>query len=288
MGQVKKCRSKKHNFGGCGNPRCPEGLSIKMALEEAVENHDLNSFLAAREMQDVEPSYLSLTRGVAKMIFSKEDKYATFQVVVKRPAVMEYIQSVDKTNLKSFESISDMERYLNGIYRPYARVSLRDYTEDNQWGKPPSGFDLKRLSVANLEVDADVRGQGVGRHIRATILKFADEHNYVVTGTPTESGDGTVEHTDRNDAEYKAHCIAHRERLVKFYLDTGYEYNYAVHNWGQKDYLTGEPFPEDKEWEKKLHPAAAEFLRKSGSYIRWPNNTIPDNWKASAAVPTSS
>jgi hypothetical protein len=38
--------------------------------------------------------------------------------------------------------------------------------------------------------------------------------------------------------------------------------------------------PKNDEWEKKLHPDAAQFLRKSGLYIRWPNNKVPQNWAA--------
>lgn len=278
MVQVKKCRSTRHRFGGCGNPRCPEGLSIKAALEDAVKNHDLNSFLAARDLEGAKPSYLSIRDGMRTMYLSKDDETAQFNFPANRPAVAEQIKSIDKTELKSFDTVAEMENHLNSLYRPYAYISLREYTEDKAYIK--SGLDLKRLSVANMRVDADVRGLGVGRHMRATLMKFADEHNYVITGTPTESGDGTMEQTKDNYEEFKAHCLAHKARLEKFYLDSGYEYNYAYHPWGEGDYWTGEPFPENPDWEKKLHPKAAHFLRESGFYIRWPNNQIPDNWKA--------
>lgn len=280
MLKIKKCQSKKHNLGGCGDPRCPEGLSIKAAMDEAVDNHDLNSFLAAKDLENAKTPYLRIKHGIAEMTFSEEGKHAVFKFIANRPEAVQHIQSIDKTHLPSFDSVSEMQTYLQDLYRPYAYVSLRDYTDANSWR--PSGYDLKRLSVADLGVDADVRGMGVGRHIRATVLKFADEHNYVVTGTPTEAGDGTVERRSDNYEEYKAHCLAHKARLEKFYLDTGYEYNYACWNYSEKDYWTGEPYPSDENWEKKLHPTAITFLRDSGSYIRWPNGEVPENWKAGA------
>jgi GNAT superfamily N-acetyltransferase len=136
-----------------------------------------------------------------------------------------------------------------------------------------------------MRVDADVRGTGIGRHMRATILKFADEHNYVVTGTPTESGDGSLSRTDDNKDEFKAHALAHKARLEKFYLDSGYEYNYAYVPVSSKNYWTNEPYPRNEEWVQKLNPAAARFLQDSGFYVRWPNNEIPKNWKAGARKP---
>lgn len=284
MVKIKKCKSIRHRFGGCGNPRCPEGLSIKAALDDAVKNHDLNSFLAAKEMEGAKPSYLRIDQGMMNMMLATEEKVATFKYPISRPEVYEHIKNIDKTNVPSFEDIKSMESYLNNLYDPYARVRLHEYKESETYRD--SGFDLKRLSVGDMRVDADLRGLGVGRHMRATVLKFADEHNYVVTGTPTESGDGTMERTDDNHEEFKAHALAHKARLEKFYLDSGYEYNHAyIPVSPGTNYWTGEKYERDVEWEKKLHPAAARFLHDSGFYVRWPNNEIPKNWKAGARKP---
>jgi GNAT superfamily N-acetyltransferase len=279
MVQIKKCQSRKHKFGGCGNPRCPEGLSIKAALEDAVNKHDLNAFLAAKDMVGAKPSSLLLDRGMLNMHLSKKDQYASFKFPVTRPDAVEYVRSIDKKDLRSFSSADEMQDYLNDLYRPYANIRTHEYIDER------SGYNLKRISVSDMSVDADMRGMSIGRHMRATVLKFADENNYVVTGTPTESGDGTMEHTNSNEEEFKAHALAHKARLEKFYLDSGYEYNYAFAPYGKGDYWTGEPFPRDTEWEKKLHPDAAHFLRDSGFYVRWPNNEIPKNWKAGARKP---
>lgn len=279
MIKIKKCRSRKHSSGGCGNPRCPEGLSIKAALEEAVQKHDLNSFLQAREMTEARPSYMRTENGMRQLFMTDADKSAVFSYPANRPNVVEQIKKIDKTSIPSFETVDDLQNHLNDLYRPYAHVRIREETDSGRMYK--NSFGLKRLGVGDMQVDADVRGLGVGRHMRATILKFADEHNYAVTGTPTEGGDGTMTETDTNHEEYKAHCLAHKARLEKFYLDSGYEYNYACIPFG-KNFWTGEPYPENKKWEKKLHPAAASFLRNSGFFIRWPNNEVPENWKAGA------
>lgn len=260
-------------------------MSIKAAINEAVNNHDLNSFLAAREMEDARPSYLRIDRGMMSMTMANKEKSVLFKYPVSRPEVREHIQSIDKTQLQSFDDVDSMESYLNDLYGPYARVNLCEYKESDNTYRD-SGFDLKTLSVADMRVDADLRGLGVGRHMRATILKFADEHNYVVTGTPTESGDGTLEHTNDNHEEFKAHALAHKARLEKFYLDSGYEYNHAyIPVYPGTNYWTGEKYERDEKWEEKLHPSAARFLRESGFYIRWPNNEIPKNWKAGARKP---
>lgn len=275
MVQIKKCQSKKHDFGGCGDPRCPEGMSIQAAVDDAVKNRDLNSFLAARELQGATPVALERDRGLMSLTFASNGKQAQFNYPANRPEVAEHIRSIDKNNLLSFDNAESMKAYLNRLYDPYACVDFHEYVDNH------SGFDLKRLSVADMKVDADVRGMGVGRHMRATIMKFADEHNYVITGSPTEIGDGNMKHTKENAEEFKSHALAHKARLVKFYLDSGYEYNYALDTFRYVDYWTNEPFPQDGEWEKKLHPDAANFLRHSGHYIRWPNNKVPKNWAAS-------
>lgn len=278
MIKVKKCRSRKHSYGGCGSSRCPEGMSIKAALDDAVKNHDLNSFLEARdiELKSMRTPMLVMNRGMVDLMLSAEGKSAQFKYPANRPLAVKAINKIDKSKLPSFDDVKSMESYLNDLYHPYAHVSLREYNDKD------SGLGLNRLSVATMHVDADLRGVGVGRHMRATILKYADEHNYVVTGTPTEQGDSTISRDYDNEEEFIAHALAHKARLEKFYLDSGYEYNYAYSPKSPKDYWTGEPMPKNDEWEKKLNPAAAQFLRDSGMYVRWPNNQVPKNWEASA------
>lgn len=274
MVKVKKCRSRKHSFGGCGSSRCPEGMSIKAALDDAVKNHDLNSFLDARdiELKTVKHPMVNLDRGMINLMMVTEGKSAQFKYPANRPLVVKEIKKIDKTQLQSFDDVKSMESHLNDLYRPYAYVSIKEYAgNDNE-------LNLKRLSVANMHVDADLRGMGVGRHIRATILKFADEHNYVVTGTPTDMGDGTLDRNHDNEEEFKANALAHKARLEKFYLDSGYEYNYAYSPQSPRELWSGELKPTDSDWEKKLNPSAAEFLRHSGVYVRWPNNKVPQNW----------
>jgi hypothetical protein len=124
MVQIKKCQSKKHSIGGCGAPRCPEGLSIKAALDEAVKNHDLNSFLSARAMVGATPSWLDSKQGMMTLTLADEEKRAWFKYPANRPEVLEHIQSIDKSQVLSFENPESMEEYLNTLYRPYASVFL--------------------------------------------------------------------------------------------------------------------------------------------------------------------
>jgi GNAT superfamily N-acetyltransferase len=253
-------------------------MSIKAALDDAVKNHDLNSFLDARdiELKTVKNPMVNLDRGMINLMMVTDGKSAQFKYPANRPLAVKAIKKIDKTQLQSFDSVKNMESHLNDLYRPYAYVSIKEYASDD------NGLDLKRLSVANMHVDADLRSMGIGRHLRATILKFADEHNYVVTGTPTDKGDGTIDRNYDNEEEFQANALAHKARLEKFYLDFGYEYNYAYSHQTERELWSGELKPKDSEWEKKLNPSAAEFLRLSGVYVRWPNNKVPQNWSASS------
>lgn len=269
--KIKKCRSKKHSYGSCGDPRCPEGLSIQAALETAARDKNLSEFFAIREKSDIQPTHLGLDNGFARLwVQTKgkgEDKPLIF--VADRPAVRAAASKINRTTIPSFKTVKEMEAHINDLYRPYAHVSLREYHNQK--------LGVTRLSVADMKVDADLRGQGIGQWIRSTITKHCDENGYIITGTPTNGGDGSMEQFDSNYEEYKAMALAHRQRLINFYLRNGYEYNYAVDNYdnGHGDYWTKEPFPKNQEWVDQFNPEAQNFIAESGSYIRWPNGVIP-------------
>lgn len=287
MVQIKKCRSVRHHLGGCGDPRCPEGLSIKAAMKEAVDNKDVAAFLKARALLDGKPTALFVDKGFNSLYVQNRETKEETQVrfVASRPEIAKAVnEALDRTVFPSFETIDELTSYINDAYRPYARLQVYDYEDEVK------GF--KRLSVASMHVDADLRSQGIGKYMRKLLCKFADEKGYILTGTPTNSGDGSIEHTNDNEEEFKAHAIAHRNRLIKFYLDNGYEYNYAYIpvDYSRGDYWTKEPYPENQEWVDKLNPDAQKFLSQSGFYIRWPNGEIPKNMlaKKRRSKPTSS
>lgn len=266
MVQIKKCQSKKHNGQGCGDPRCPEKTSVEAALSEAVQYGDLNKFLAIKEQTEE-----NLPSGLAAVIWKKKqsEEFRNQQLLLN----LGQVQYNLGTELKSYPDFISLQNGLNKQFHPHAVLSVE------RLGNDSSGFDLKGLSVEDMQVNPEYRNMGIGRYMRATILKFADENNYVVTGIPTDRGDGSIKSYEEGFLE---HALAHRTRLENWYLNHGYEYNYAFSAAGSPDPLTGGTYPTDPSWENKLHPAAIEYLRESGFYIRWPNNKVPENWKAGA------
>jgi GNAT superfamily N-acetyltransferase len=266
MVTIKKCQSKKHNFGGCGDPKCPEGLSIQKAVETAAKDGNISAYFTARQLQDKNNKSLYISNGIASLFIES----SIYKFVASRPEVVKEINSYDRSTIPSFNSYEDLKEHL-GSYRPYAYAMVQKYD-----GYGPDG-NITRLSVGTMEVDADLRGMGLGSYFRKVISKYADENSYILSGTPTNSGDGTMDHNDDNTEQFRQHALDHRARLEHFYLRTGYEHNYgtmpSVHS--QKDYLTNKPTPHDAKWYAKFNEYGQNLLADAGSYIRWPNNTIP-------------
>lgn len=264
------------------DPICLEGKSIQVAKDVVVMSNNSNSFIAVR-------ARLSLSRMKAwfRGTFSTSDRNENANEAVGTPKLpdaemfthIQIIRDIDQKDLPSFTEIGDLANHLNSLYRPYAEVVISPIVGNSEAG-------LKALSVDDMQVDEGLRGLGVGRHMRATILRFSDENNYAVLGIPTSAGDGTVEF---EHPAFKEHALAHRQRLEKFYLDSGYEYNYAFepayHSLfdpllGRTDELTGEEYPNNPEWKEQFSPEALMTLEDSGLYVRWPNSEIPKSWKA--------
>jgi GNAT superfamily N-acetyltransferase len=226
---VKKCRSTKHQTGGCGNPRCPEGQTLKAAVDTALASKDINTYIEAKSKLDA-------------------------------------VKAVDKTQLPSFDEADDLEIYAQQTY-PGALL-YRVYEDDS----------MKWTSVtADIKVKPEMRSAGIGRHLRRALIKHCDEKKKILFGVPTNEGDGTELSTPE---EQKAHNLTHRRRLEKFYLDSGYEYNYCYKSSLRVDPLTKEPFPSNEEWKAQFTPEAQAFLAHTGFYIRWPKGVIPKNMLA--------
>lgn len=264
MVQIKKCQSKKHNGQGCDDPRCPQRVSTAAALHDAVLSGNLNEFLAIKEK--IEDAPLS---GIAGIIWKKKQT----QEFENEKLLLDDKKENQDMGLESYPDFRSLQKGLNDRFRPKATLILEDL------GRDTSGYNLRGISVEDMQVRPEFQGMGIGRYMRATILKFADEHNYVVTGIPTDVGDGTVRSHEEGFLE---HALSHRRRLEQWYLNHGYEYNHAFSEAGKPDHLTGGNYPYDSSWKSQLHPAAIEYLSGSGFYVRWPNNEIPDNWKADA------
>jgi hypothetical protein len=284
MVAIRKCQSRKHNFNGCGDPRCPEGLSIEVALTDAVNNGSLDEFFAVRDKTKVDAKSLFNRDGFGLLII--QDPNSEFIIPIKvplnRPEVKKEIAEIDKTIIPSFDNLDELRQHIRDLYHPYARISL---VEHKGYENP----ELRSVSVGTLQVDAGLRGMGVGQHMRSMLTKFADEHELVISGTPTNGGDGQMsEPDDKNSAAWRTwrdKALAHRQRLERFYLRNRYQ-----KNWGWRtlsynntiDYLTKEDLViGNKKWEKQFNPAALEYLGISvGQYVRFPNGVIPEVFAA--------
>jgi hypothetical protein len=89
MVTIKKCQSKKHSFGGCGDPRCPEGLSIQNAMEHALKDQDVMAYIEARQLKDLKPNMLFIDNGMAALFVnhSGEEQTDTLRFKANRPEV---------------------------------------------------------------------------------------------------------------------------------------------------------------------------------------------------------
>lgn len=257
MTRVQKCRSKNRNpnGGGCGDPQCPEGRNRD--IDEAVRFVDLSAYVAAREALEEETPLppLSLPSGSTR---------PTRNLALPGASPRERIAKIDQTHIPSYPDAASLEEGLNTLYRGYGSVTLILVKEQG----------LQFVEVEWMEVKKEFRGLGVGRHMRACILKFGDENNYPVAGTPTPAGDGTVSQEHQEDCS--ANRLSHRKRLEKFYLDSGYEYNYGYYQ--KRDELTGKDLPQNPEWVEQFNPAAKAVLWTGGTYMKWPNGVIPASW----------
>ena len=259
-------------------------------IYKSVQDDD--SFITARDIEESKLSFSRVRDWIKGMLFSNWQPSASTDDLrtdpeAPRPEMLERIQqirNIDKTELPSFTDIGALSNHLNDLYAPEAYVSIFPIFDESEAG-------LKAFSVDDMKVEEHLRGEGVGRHMRATILKFADENNYAVTGSPTMEGDGSV---GILEPDFRTHALAHRTRLEKFYLDSGYEYNYAFEPAPSylfdpahlnKDELTGEDYPSNPSWKDQFNREATAMLRDSGFYVRWPNNQIPDDWKTGSYSP---
>lgn len=262
----KKCLSRKHQrYGSCGSSKCPEGLYLPTALATAQQKHDLDKFLLQHNL-DPNTAQLSYFNGLIDLQFRKQSQTLSFIYPVQRPEAQKIISRIPKHTTRSFRHVSEMEYYLNKLYHPYASVSLSYCTEPSH--------ELNQLYVGEMNVDFDVRGNGIGRHMRATICRFASERGYAVFGSPTETGDGTITEHCGDIEKYNEHCLQHKQRLEEFYLSSGYELNrvYAPQSTGEARRI------EDVEWAQKFNESALQILREAERFVRWPEGKIPANW----------
>ena len=258
---IRKCQSKKHLTGGCGDPQCPEGLSIQVALQDALKNDDIVAYLEARGKLKQKPERVKKVNGYVEIDFGpvKHGKHAVALVEPNRPEFKTAIAGLDKTKILSFGNIRRIEAYFNEKYAGAATVKLTVKKDvETGWAE---------LHVMNLNVDSDLRGLGIGTEIRKTLIRHADEQGYILGGSPTSAGDGSTARTGAYDPEWEASAEAHRQRLVKFYLKHGY-----ILNPSEKSAT--------KENSDGLTSNAKAFLTTiEAKYIKLPNGVYPEGMR---------
>ncbi len=285
VNRIKKCQSRKHNFGGCGDPKCPEGLSIKAALDTAVKNGDLDAFFTVKEQSNLKVSGLYGTWGWGDLHVSEPTtgRSANVKVKLNRSEFVEATRAIDKTIIPSFNSLSEFRAWVDGTYGFGVYYDLVEYkTADNAYfGRPDMGMDV--ISVAQIIVDADIQGMGISNHLKTALVKYADEHNVILSGTPTNSGDGKLQEGQEGWVE---NALAHRARLERSYQKFGYIKNpCASRRYNSVDYLTREKSKYDWAGSRKFTEKAEYFLREQGDWIRFPKETIPPKFLAKKPRP---
>ncbi len=254
---IRKCQSKKHLTGGCGDPQCPEGLSIQVALQDALKNDDIVAYLEARGKVKEKPEWVKKVDGYVEIDFgaAKYGKHVVALVEPNRPDFKKAVAGLDKTKILSFANVKRIEAYFNERYAGAVTVKLAVKKDAN------SGW--AELHVVNLNVDSDLRGLGVGTEIRKTLIRHADESGYILGGSPTTGGDGSKLRTGAYDPEWETFAEKHRQRLVGFYLKHGYILN-------PTDYDAPKDNP------IRLTANGKAFLTTiEAKYIKLPNNEYP-------------
>ena len=267
MVTIRKCRSLKHRLGGCGDPKCPEGLSLKAALDEALKSNDLDAYFTAREKESLRATRLLGRDGWGTLsVEDKNGKEAKVRIPLARKDLVEQVKAIDKNIIPSFNSIDEFRAYVEKVYGKAVVYSLvQDAKDDNH-------YPVEVLGVSQITVAPDVRGLGISNHLKKILVKYADEHNAIITGTPTNSGDGTI---IEGQEGWHDNALAHRERLIRSYKKFGYEKNPCFSFSDKTDYLTGEPHEYDREQISKFTPVAQRMLSNTGIWVRWPNGVIP-------------
>ncbi len=198
MSSIPRCQSKNRKPGGCGDPRCPENIYLQNAINTAIDNGDIESFLTARELFPItikrdsngitDTLTVSEKQDASRKILGKTFK--TKKIVSKEITVPSAIAAslVDKTDQPVFPSMKAVTGYAKTLYGD-AIMNLN--VLDNY---PVEGF----VSLANIVVAPDSRGYGVGKHIIGMLNKSADLTGRVISLSPAVSDDGQLQRPDRD------------------------------------------------------------------------------------------
>lgn len=277
MVAVRKCQSKKHHVGGCGDPKCPEGLSLEAALQEAYRTENVNLYLKLKEMENPVVRHvwreLSTGYGVALIDSSNSEYGLEIPVMLQREGLREQVAAVDKTVFPDCETIEDLEEWCDNTYGK--EVLWRLVEEDPFTDKETT---VEAVSVSQVAVPADLRGLGVSSHLKKALCRFADQKGMILSGTPTNAGPGNYKRQTQNDPEWLSAAVKHRDRLEHSYQNHGYVRNpfWRSTEPNNLDYLTGQPHIYDTSKHDLFTEKAAQYLQKLGKWVRFPNQQVPN------------
>jgi GNAT superfamily N-acetyltransferase len=267
------CRSKKHSFRGCKDPRCPEGLYLQGLMDSAVQHGELDALFDHAKQATLKPVRLRVPTGSDLRGFwelevqdPRTGEYATTRVTPNRPALRAQAEAVDRVSMRDFEDIREFSQYVKDTYGEGVSYHIweEEPTERAPWGV---------IHIGDMRVDADLRGLGISRHLKQLVCRYADQKGLFIAGTPTNSGDGTTKEGEPNHNE---RALAHRDRLVRAYYRNGYVDNpcwltsYKNGDWLSKDYQVL-----DRVTINHFSAVGERFLAEQGQYIRFPNGEVP-------------
>lgn len=242
-----KCQSKhKDAAGGCGDPKCPESSGYNKALNTAVANKDLNGFLDAQNDINMKNKPEAKKR---MSVFMRLKIRSHDNILKDINNDIDFVNNINKTYIRQFSSFSHLDNYVKHEYKDFVSLNVMQ------------NYPIDRVTtLSNIFVNSSLRGKGVGKHIVSMINATADHTNQVIVLEPALDEQGRVKYVGLNDDEVTAAHTYH-DKLVAYYEDLGYEplINYK----------------------NQINPEMYKALAYGGSMVRFPRNSIPENFKPS-------
>jgi GNAT superfamily N-acetyltransferase len=248
-------------------------MHIDSLLKQALESGNLDGVYTQVEKARLKPVYVNDpdydTSGYMELVLAdpETDKTVKARLIPRRPAYRAAAEAVDRSVIHDFENVKQLEQYARDSYPVGVAYTVYE-SEPNEWTK------WGDIHVSQITIDADLRGLGIASHLRKMLTRYADKKGYIISGTPTNRGDGTS--VEEQDADHKARALKHRERLVASYYRSGYVDNPCWHASGYNgDWLTGEFQVHDPLTQDDFTPEGVKFLSEQGQYVRFPNGKVP-------------
>jgi GNAT superfamily N-acetyltransferase len=253
-----------HTPHGCKNKNCPKGLSKDWAKKQIAKDADLQAQLASHGITEVDGRnvYGYKTDGWGEWDVQQKNgkQKAALRIPLNRPYLAEEVADIDKSITPSFKSMKELTHFAHELYGD----NMLFITDQR-----PAGV----IYVVDLFIDADLRGLGVGGHIMRMIEKYADEHEQVITLSPTEGGDGSLARDTVNEDAFQKNRREHQAKIWSFYERYGFERNLAFAGYAE-DFVNGGQAKGDDSFIQSLEPNYMSNVNL-GVMVRYPNGEKP-------------